>query len=533
MAGEKFVANDAIRDAVKGRESEILDKLGIDWRSGKPHITCPYPTHSDNDPSWRWDERHARAYCTCIEKSHGIFDIVMVMLGIIFVAAKIHVAQLLGRSDLIRTKSSSGQRTDAASLLNPAAANRDDSLVALYLAARLGLTAPNAVPVPTTKTVGWKSLAYFDPPTKKGGQPKLVGSTPCAVFETIAADGRQHAHRIYLAPSGDGKADLGIDERGKQRDPKKSARVAEGQPSTAGCCVVWGNPEVAHVGLAEGIENAAAVAYAFKDEIAAGQLAVLSPITAGGIEAFAPWPNNRTVTIAADRDEAKSGAGFKRGEKAARNLALRLAMDAKEGGRQFQTLIALPGAPGTKYDFLDLFRAEGPYGLRAAILAAAPIVQTTEETELERINSLYPLPALFDMRLEYRHTDKKGIWLHKCVGQDGETGEAIWAPISSPFGAIVRLMKPGTQAAFGLRVHVDAPNGGTNTVDFLCGELFRLAASTIRSALADGGLRVANGGETDIIAICKQAAPTDCIVIASASGWHPKSDFLDFGGAQC
>jgi len=41
MAGEKFVANDAIRDAVKGRESEILDKLGIDWRSGTSPAHTP------------------------------------------------------------------------------------------------------------------------------------------------------------------------------------------------------------------------------------------------------------------------------------------------------------------------------------------------------------------------------------------------------------------------------------------------------------------------------------------------------------
>ena len=77
MADERFVATRAIRDAVKGHEIDILDKLGIDWNRGKSHIHCPYPDHNDNHPSWRWDERKARAYCTCIEKSHGIFDIVI------------------------------------------------------------------------------------------------------------------------------------------------------------------------------------------------------------------------------------------------------------------------------------------------------------------------------------------------------------------------------------------------------------------------------------------------------------------------
>jgi hypothetical protein len=222
-------------------------------------------------------------------------------------------------------------------------------------------------------------------------------------------------------------------------------------------------------------------------------------------------------------------------KKAARNLALRLAMDAEDGGQQFQTLIALPGAPGTKYDFLDLFRAEGPDGVRAAILAAQPFVPTQREieefnqrrvrkTELQRITQRYPLPALFNMTLEYRHTDEKGIWLHKYAGQDKETGEPNWRPISSPFGAIVQLMRPGTHTPFGLRVQVHAPNGATSAIDFPSGELFKLAASAIRSALADGGLRVANGGEADILEILKQAEPADCIVIAPAVGWQPESD---------
>jgi hypothetical protein len=91
------------------------------------------------------------------------------------------------------------------------------------------------------------------------------------VFETIASDGRRHAHRIYLSPTG-AKADLGLDGHGKERDPKKSARLAEGQPSTIRCCVVWGNANVAHAMLAEGLETTAAVAYSFKEEITTGQL---------------------------------------------------------------------------------------------------------------------------------------------------------------------------------------------------------------------------------------------------------------------
>jgi hypothetical protein len=60
---------------------------------------------------------------------------------------------------------------------------------------------------------------------------------------------------------------------------------------------------------------------------------VLSAITANGVEVFAPWPSTRRITVAGDRDETKTGAGFKRGERAARRLALRLAQKQKTGGR--------------------------------------------------------------------------------------------------------------------------------------------------------------------------------------------------------
>ena len=47
----RFVATAAIRQAVVGRETDVLDALGIDWRAGRPHITCPYPDHGGADRS--------------------------------------------------------------------------------------------------------------------------------------------------------------------------------------------------------------------------------------------------------------------------------------------------------------------------------------------------------------------------------------------------------------------------------------------------------------------------------------------------
>jgi hypothetical protein len=101
---DRFVTTGAIRDATKGRETDILDSLGVRWRDGKPHIACPYPEHADKNPSWRWYERKARAYCTCIEGSHSIFGVLMKVKEIDFDAAKIQAAELLKRPDLIRER---------------------------------------------------------------------------------------------------------------------------------------------------------------------------------------------------------------------------------------------------------------------------------------------------------------------------------------------------------------------------------------------------------------------------------------------
>ena len=47
----RFVGTKPIRDAARGRETDILDALGIPWRNGRPHIHCPYPDHPDKNPS--------------------------------------------------------------------------------------------------------------------------------------------------------------------------------------------------------------------------------------------------------------------------------------------------------------------------------------------------------------------------------------------------------------------------------------------------------------------------------------------------
>jgi hypothetical protein len=99
---QRFVMTPDIRAAVRGRETDLLDALNIDWRRAKPHIRCPYQDHDDNNPSWRWDERKRKAFCTC-----GVRDALEVLMGvegIEFDAAKIRAAELLNRPDLIRER---------------------------------------------------------------------------------------------------------------------------------------------------------------------------------------------------------------------------------------------------------------------------------------------------------------------------------------------------------------------------------------------------------------------------------------------
>ena len=56
MTLERYVPTRALQQAAQGREMEVLEALKIAWQDGTPHIRCPYPNHSDDHPSWRWDE---------------------------------------------------------------------------------------------------------------------------------------------------------------------------------------------------------------------------------------------------------------------------------------------------------------------------------------------------------------------------------------------------------------------------------------------------------------------------------------------
>ena len=183
IAAKRFVPTPAIRQAVQSRETEILSALGISWTGGSRHITCPYPAHPDQHPSWRWDAVNRRAFCTCT-RSDSIFDVIRKMKKVGFGEAKIIAAEMIGRSELISERKPLFYRLDAGSLLSADSDNHDDDLQWQFLSNRLHIE-PTLVPRPTTRVIGIKSLPYFDHPRGKGRKFVHVGNFPAAVFETV------------------------------------------------------------------------------------------------------------------------------------------------------------------------------------------------------------------------------------------------------------------------------------------------------------------------------------------------------------
>jgi hypothetical protein len=531
---DRYVETADILKAVAGHEPEILNAIGINWPGGSKHITCPYPDHGGSD-DWRWDDKAKRAFCSCAGRrgepgSHSIFDVVRIKEGRDFDAAKIRIVEIMGRSDLVRTKSGAQrrqfQRIDAASLLSVPAENRDDDLPVAYLAHRLGVE-PAEVPLPGTPMVGWRALPYYDPPSRNGGQPKHVGDFPCVVFGTLDVDGKTHAHRIYVAPGGAGKAQLGRTLGGKERNPKKSAKKVREDDNTSGTSVLWGDPTQApHLILTEGIETGVAEALAYCAAIQAGEIVVAAAISANGIEDFKPWLATRRITVAADRDELWHGSKSpsKRGELAARALGMAL-------HKQIEIRIALPGKPNTKTDWLDVLRAEGADAVRAGIETAERFVPTAHEladvethrsraAQLADVIKTYPLPDMETMEIRYQHTAGGRVWLHKYDCKDRETGEDLWLPVATPLGVPALLRYANQADVYGLRVLVQDMKGRPRPVDLERSALARMGGSDIKAKLFEAGLRVEQDGDHIAVALLKAAEPTHEIVVVSRPGWH-------------
>ncbi len=526
----RFVVTRDIKAAVQGHEETILDGLGIDWRRGRPHITCPYPEHGGAD-DWRWDAKKSLAFCTCAEKGDNAIEVLRKCEGLNFDDAKIRVAEMVGRSDLIKTKGGGGgQRTDAAALIKPPAEVAAAHLPRAYLAHRLGIAVDDVL-MPDTAVAGWAALAYWDPPAKPGGKPVELGRFPCAVFETVAADGKRHAHRIYVQPGGAGKAALGKGSNGFDRDPKKSAKTLEGDTSTAGRSVIWGDAlKASHVIVTEGIETGAAVAHAFRAEVETGNIAVAAAISAGGVEAFQAYPDTKRITVAADRDEApKPGKSHatRRGEKAARELGMR--EREREG---VPVAVALPGQTGASFDWLDVLLEGGVAAVRGGIEAAAAFVPTRaeldnraersgREADLQRVAEHYPLPELDGRTLFYKHTRAGRVWVHKTIVKGkGDNAEEIDVAVASPFGVLAWLRMADAEDSYGMRLVVQDARGLPRILDIDRGDLAAMAAVEARKLFLANGVRFEGEGMRDAVACLIGADPGVEVAIVRHPGWH-------------
>src|SRR4029079_14568805 len=80
---------------------------------------------------------------------------------------------------------------------------------------------------------------------------------------------------------------------------------------------------------------------------------------------------------------------------------------------------------------------------------------------------------------------------------------------------------------YGLRVLVEDMNGRARPLDFDRGDLAKIAAADIRSALFAAGLRTEGDGEQTVIAALKAADPKAEIIAVRGRGWHRIAGYAD------
>jgi len=65
---------------IEGRELLVLSAVGIvPPKRRDEKMRCPFPDHEDKDPSWRWEERQNRYFCSCYPTSGDVLDIIQRM----------------------------------------------------------------------------------------------------------------------------------------------------------------------------------------------------------------------------------------------------------------------------------------------------------------------------------------------------------------------------------------------------------------------------------------------------------------------
>ncbi len=215
-----------IHTEIAGRELDIVRELGIDWppQGRRTHIRCPLPNHPDQDPSWRFDVRKARCYCTCPEGNGSVVDLVMAMRGLSFKEAcawirnepLVRVAKappkpiIVRRRDDIEDKAAyQAQQQKKALYLWGGSLDAEGSLVEVYLRSR-NLTGE----IPLT-------VRYL--PARPPEHP-----WPCVIAAYGLGDGLEPANvkdvtAVHLTK-------LATDGRGKAPIPKTEHRRTVGSP---------------------------------------------------------------------------------------------------------------------------------------------------------------------------------------------------------------------------------------------------------------------------------------------------------------
>ncbi len=322
-SSEPFVRTADVKAAVAGREAEVLDALGIDWRQGRPHINCPYPDHADKHPSWRWCAARRRAFCICTASADDVFDITMKLRVCDFAAAKVFVAEVVG---LAPHRGPSRRRAPARPTTTPALASpattADEqrriaharelwrravpaagTLVERYLHSR-GIT----IPIPPT-------IRYL--PDAKHAPTSLV--LPAMICAVQRLDRRVYGvHRTYLSQDGTRKA-------GVEQSRMMLGRIAGG--------AVRLGPVAPKIAVTEGLETALSIVQACPN------LSVWAALSTSGMRSLVLPPEVREVILAADADAE--------GEKAAIAAAARFV----EEGREVRI-----ARPATGNDFNDELR---------------------------------------------------------------------------------------------------------------------------------------------------------------------------------
>ena len=543
---ERYVTKADARAAVKGRELEVLQAAGIDWKPGqRGHIDCPYPGHGGSS-DWRFDEKTCLCHCTCNAR-HDVFEALTMLRGETpkamgtFERSKIEAVELLGRTDLIKVSDEQAVRKkpflktwhhffDTKRLLNDCPPDlQDDSLAYKYLGARQGVPEGEAT-VPTSPFAGFRDFEFIE-------DGEVVHRGNCVVFfmvdPDINADEVTGGILIYLSEDGTQKADLGLDRDG---NPRKVKRMTTG--TKAGGAVLFGDPKTAtRQASCEGVETGSGIARA---ALIAGEDGVL--VACGGtaifMESVPVWPMVEALYVACDRDERpnKKGIVSRAGEKSGRVLA-DLHAD------RLPVHLALPGTPGSKTDWLDILIDAGPAAVTDGVFGSpsynrattdgnsASVADTeTEETsseppgadDLDAITKLYPLPIMNSEEFQYQLiNDEWWIYRKQVKKEDGKL-VVNWVPSCTPFAVTKRLTVLDGAAGpnYALRVIVQGMSGKPHEIDVSRSLLAKSGASDLKSILFSSGLRTESGGDSVAVAILKSANPSKEVGVVSKPGWH-------------